>query len=773
MTETGSGNQKPEELTSHPRDAADSPPPSGERSVGVEGDVTESVIVTGDRNVVTVFKSVAPWAVRVIVIGVIGILLFQVPTFLRENIHPLLVPPPRVEIVLDVSHRMTAEFDEPGNTKFNVARDAIFELLDTLEGREVEASLRLMGGSGGTETCEVFSNLSLLVDFTQDYERIRQELRALRPYGPEAPEAPLVDTLKSSLQHLTEEASPSQTLMIYTGGDDTCGESVQYFFDTLVPGVLTGETIRSKTFLIVLSSETVDFTGALGHDVSLTLAQTAQEVKDITSSASESLPPTPTPQAIARLVDSIANLAPGTPTATPSLTVTTQTSSASATTIASVDQVTLATPTPISPTPSPIIAEAMPTSTPVPRPVTPTAPLPDVTNTPRLPPTPTTVYSSTPSPTYPVATTLAAETPTAIPTVTPTSTRPPTSTATNIPTLTPTPTNTQVPTPTPTDTPTPMPEVGYDPGSRTITIAPGNATARTGRLCKGKIADVSRNAVFMRSADLQAFGEPAGLLATVTHDYPEKSINITLENVELGQYNDDEVNADGEALNYGNCAFNAVQGMREQLKLPLELGDFDDLARYDHGTITIQLSSTPVEWGAKDKPVKPGVFAASDQANMASQAITFRQFYVATAAVNSTVSRPGSEDDTSYRIAYDRVSPEHWAGWEIVLPEIDVSGYSRLAFDIKGHSGGEIPNVWLASPPPPDETYDARNYVEIEDYVTVNKDWQRIEIPLGDFQPSPDGPEHPVDLTHIKGVQILFEWEDMAGMVYVDGFAFE
>ena len=29
------------------------------------------------------------------------------------------------------------------------------------------------------------------------------------------------------------------------------------------------------------------------------------------------------------------------------------------------------------------------------------------------------------------------------------------------------------------------------------------------------------------------------------------------------------------------------------------------------------------------------------------------------------------------------------------------------------------------------------------------------------------------DLTQIVQVQIAFEWDDMAGMVYVDGFAFE
>ncbi len=251
--------------------------------------------------------------------------------------------------------------------------------------------------------------------------------------------------------------------------------------------------------------------------------------------------------------------------------------------------------------------------------------------------------------------------------------------------------------------------------------------------------------------------------------YPEKGINITLTDVEVGQYDDDEINADGEPLNYENCAFNAVQGMREQLGLPLELDGFNDPPRWDHGTITIELSSARVEFVGKDRLVKRGIFAASDQADMASQAITFRQFYTSTAAVNATVFSPGFDDDTGYRLAYDRVDADHYAGWEIALPETDVSALSRLAFDIRGHSGGEIPNVWLTSPGSP---HDIRNTVDIEDYVTVDTNWKRVEIPLTDFHVM-ESSEQTIDLTRIIRVQVVFEWEDMAGMVYVDGFAFE
>lgn len=346
-----------------------------------------------------------------------------------------------------------------------------------------------------------------------------------------------------------------------------------------------------------------------------------------------------------------------------------------------------------------------------------------------------------------------------------------TPTSTHTPTSTPTATQTPTDTPTPTNTPVPPTlEVTYNPGSRTITIYPGNAQAQTGRLCKGKMTDVDRNAVFLRAAYLQAFGQPAGLLATVTHVYPAKGINVALYEVEVGQYNDTEIDASGEQLNYSDCAFNAAQSIRNQLGLPSDLGGFDDPARFDHGTITIQLSDTPVGFVLKEKPMEPGIFAASDQANMAKKANTFRQFYWKTAAINGTAFSPGSDDGISYRIAYDRVDADRYAGWDIVLPETDVSGFSKLAFDIKGQVGGEIPNVWLASPHVPGR--DTRNLVDIENYVTINTNWQRVEIPLADFHVR-EGLHQTVDLTQITNVQIIFEWEDMAGMVYVDGFAFE
>lgn len=463
--ELGSGNQEPEP---RPEGRAEYPAVGGERSMQVQGDVTDSVTILGDRNVVTVVKSVAPWAIRIIIAASVAGVLLQIPSFLKEHVRPLLAPPPQVEIVLDVSQRMRTEMDQPGQSKFDIARDAILEVLDTWEGSEVEVSLRLLGGSGGAEACEVFPSRSLLVDFTRDYEIIREKLRNLKPYGPEAPDAPLADTLQSSVQHLAEGGSPSQTIMVFTGGDDACGKSVQVILNALAKRSATGKAINSLTYLIVLASEKVGFTGVPGQEISVALAQTAREVKEEAQAASQSLPPTPTPGKIVKAVDVIANLAPDIPTAAPTSTTVAPTRPITATAVAYTVQNTPASPT-SAPTPTaPFISQAMPTWTPVPKPTTPPVFTP---TTPKPIPVSTPTYSPAPSATITTPATVVSATPTPRPTATPTSTLTPTATPSNTPPPPPTPTYTATATPMPTNTPTPTPTSMPSPTS-TPTLPP-------------------------------------------------------------------------------------------------------------------------------------------------------------------------------------------------------------------------------------------------------------------------------------------------------------
>jgi len=601
-----------------------------------------------------------------------------------------------VEIVVDASERMSAEF-ESGTTKIESAWQTASTIASIRAQQRQFVTVRLFGGRDGPGGGSCKTSYPLF-DFTNDGQQIMNYLA--QPPTPGG-EAAVVRALLDAAQELNAHENIGREIILLTGGDDGCNVALSAFYNS------SNRSLWTQTFVVLFSDENLGPFTALetqGANIYYDLVRNRAEAEAVAKKVADSPPPEPTPIAMV--------------------------------------------PTPTSPPPPPTTGGGPPPTSMKPPPLTPTG----GTVTATRPPTP--IVSQSP-------------TPTSTPTNTPTSTKtavPPTNTPTTPPPNTPTPTKS----PTPTQAPTS--EVTYDPGSRTITVHPGNAQAQTGRLCKGKMADVDRWAVFLRSAYLQAFGEPAGLRATITHVQPEKSINVALYDVEVGQYNDTEIDANGEQLDYRKCAFNLTEGMRSQLQLPVDLKDFNAPERFDHGTITIQLSSTPVGFILKDKPVEPGIFTTSGWANMGSRATTFRQFYWETAAINGTTFSPGSNDGTSYRIAYDRVNANYYAGWDIILPETDVTGFSKLAFDIKGQVGGERPNVWLASPGGSPEG--VRNFVGIENYVTVPTNWQRVEIPLTHFHVQ-GGSQQTIDLTRIIRVQIVFEWEDMAGMVYVDGFAFE
>jgi hypothetical protein len=320
-------------------------------------------------------------------------------------------------------------------------------------------------------------------------------------------------------------------------------------------------------------------------------------------------------------------------------------------------------------------------------------------------------------------------------------------------------------------TATPRPEVAYDPTQRVITVHPGDHANLTGRLCRAKVPDVGRRAVFLRQADLESFGVPSGLLATVRHEYPTKGVDTTLPTVQVIQYGAQEPNVDGVPLTYSGCAFSVDKLMREKLGLPPELPEDDNSAeRFDHGTITIALSDRRVGTIVKSRAVESGLLAASDQAGLQDNpGLAVHQAYNGTAAIYSTALADCHDGAACYQIAYDRTTPD-WAVWSIDFEATDVSGLGKLAFNIRGNLGGERPNVYLVSPGDPDEV---RYYADVEDFALVSSTaWQRVAIPLSSFEPY-EGETRPLDRAQIIRVQLAFEWEPTTGIVFVDRFAFE
>lgn len=126
----------------------------------------------------------------------------------------------------------------------------------------------------------------------------------------------------------------------------------------------------------------------------------------------------------------------------------------------------------------------------------------------------------------------------------------------------------------------------------------------------------------------------------------------------------------------------------------------------------------------------------------------------------------GAYDDRGYKISYGgNIGLDlgggnfSYCGWGTQLRGIDASEFEGISFYIKGGRGGEKTNIYLS-----DGT--RRACVDVEKYIPVSTDWRNVIIPLEDFS------KNGVDITHLEEFQIVFEWEEMSGTVYVDDLGF-
>jgi hypothetical protein len=100
-----------------------------------------------------------------------------------------------------------------------------------------------------------------------------------------------------------------------------------------------------------------------------------------------------------------------------------------------------------------------------------------------------------------------------------------------------------------------------------------------------------------------------------------------------------------------------------------------------------------------------------------------------------------------------------YAGWTTQVGGIDCSRCRTVSFRIRGAKGGEKPNMYL-------DDGNFRWGLPLEAYRPITTEWQKVTIPLRDFA------DHGVDLTHLAEIQIVFEWENMFGTIYLDDIQF-
>lgn len=218
----------------------------------------------------------------------------------------------KVEIILDVSQRMAEDFIPAGTTKFDAAKAGVLEVLTLLEGNNMEVALRLINGIEYGR-CDIQPETSLAVDFTRDFDKIRQVLRTLRPRASEP--APVVNAIDFSIDHYLDKRIFDQKFFLYSfiGGDDTCGGHLGTYLN--LPMVME-HAVNTQLFLIVLRD--TDEAQTLGNlpNANLTYAESAAEVLEIVETYNNIIvTPTPAPTRPGSLA--YASTGTSTPTETP------------------------------------------------------------------------------------------------------------------------------------------------------------------------------------------------------------------------------------------------------------------------------------------------------------------------------------------------------------------------------------------------------------------------------------------------------------------------
>ncbi|MBE9595204.1 MAG: hypothetical protein IMF19_17200 [Proteobacteria bacterium] len=121
----------------------------------------------------------------------------------------------------------------------------------------------------------------------------------------------------------------------------------------------------------------------------------------------------------------------------------------------------------------------------------------------------------------------------------------------------------------------------------------------------------------------------------------------------------------------------------------------------------------------------------------------------------------------SAKIAYGGTIGKDFGGrrfsfaiWETDLRGFDARGFENLTLEIRGDKGAESPNIWL-------DDGRTRRCLRSKDFAPITASWQEIHIPLEKFA------SQGVDLSHLEAIQIVFEWEEMNGTIYIAKIYFE
>lgn len=125
-------------------------------------------------------------------------------------------------------------------------------------------------------------------------------------------------------------------------------------------------------------------------------------------------------------------------------------------------------------------------------------------------------------------------------------------------------------------------------------------------------------------------------------------------------------------------------------------------------------------------------------------------------------------DNTILRISYGGTLGRDYglnggfsfAGWQAGLNGVDARQFTNLVMRIRGEIGGETPNIYLVDS-------SKRITMRSQEMLQITKEWQTIRLPLDHYA------EQGIDLSHLDLIEIVFEWEDQSGTIYMDDIIFE
>ena len=132
------------------------------------------------------------------------------------------------------------------------------------------------------------------------------------------------------------------------------------------------------------------------------------------------------------------------------------------------------------------------------------------------------------------------------------------------------------------------------------------------------------------------------------------------------------------------------------------------------------------------------------------------------------VAPQANSDNMVYRISYGgSIGRDYgvqggfsYAIWKCGLNGIDARPFEYLTFRMRGEQGEEIPNFYLSDT-------NKRICLRAREIDPVTNEWQTIRLPLEYFA------EQGIDLSHLDGLEIVFEWEAQSGTIYVDDIEFQ